>query len=49
MLQKNIKMIINAEKVSNRNINKNLTSMKKIIKIFKIEFLKILTNREKSI
>ena len=49
MLQKIIKMIIKASKVSNRNMNKSLNSMKKIIKRFKIVFLKILTDREKII
>ena len=42
-------MIIKASKVSNRNINKSLSSIKKFIKIFKIVFLKILTDREKNI
>ena len=46
MLQKIINMGIKASKVSNRNMNKNLNSMKKFIKKFKIVFLKILTNRE---
>ena len=38
MLQKIIKMVIKASKVSNRNINKSLSSMKKFIRIFKIIF-----------
>ena len=49
MLQKINKMIIKASKVSNRNMNKSLNSMKKFFKRFKIVFLKILTDREKSI
>ena len=49
MLQKIIKMIIKASKVSNRNMNKSLNSMKKFTKRVKIVFLKILTDREKSI
>ena len=49
MLQKIIKMIIKASKVSNRNMNKSLNSMKKFIKKIKIAFLKILTDQEKSI
>ena len=44
-----IKMIIKASKVSNRNMNKSLNSMKKFTKRVKIVFLKILTDREKSI
>ena len=48
MLQKIIKMIMKASKVTNRNINKSLSSIKKFIKMFKIVFLKILTDREKS-
>ena len=42
-------MIIKASKVSNRNMNKSLNSMIKIIKRFKIVFLEILTDREKTI
>ena len=49
MLQKNIKIIIKASKVSNRNMNKSLSSIKKFMKMLKIVFLKILTAREKSI
>ena len=49
MLQKIIKMIIKASKVTNRNMNKSLNGMKKFIKRFKIVFFKILTDREKSI
>ena len=49
MLQKIIKMIIKASKVSKRNMNKSLNSMKKFIKRFKIVFFKILTVLEKSI
>ena len=49
MLQKIMKMIIKASKVSNRNMNKSLNSMKKFIKRFKIVFLKILIDREKRI
>ena len=49
LLQKIFKMIIKASKLSNRNINKSLSSIKKFIKLFKIVFLKILTDREKSI
>ena len=49
MLQKIIKMIIKASKVSNRNMKKRLSSMEKFMKMFKIVFLKILTDREKSI
>ena len=44
-----IKNIIKASKVSNRNMNKNLSVMKKFMKMLKIVFLKILTDREKSI
>ena len=44
-----IKIIIKASKVSNRNLNKSLSIMKKFIKKLKIVFLKILTDREKSI
>ena len=42
--QKIIKMIIKDSKVSNRNMNKSLNSMKKFIKKFKIVFLRILTD-----
>ena len=49
MLQKIINMIIKASKVSNRNMNKSLISMKNFIKRLNIVFLKILTDREKSI
>ena len=49
MLQKIIKMIIKASKVSNRNMNKSLSIMQKFMKLLKIVFLKILTDREKSI
>ena len=49
MLHKIFKIIIKASKVSKRNMNKSLNSMKKFIKRFKIVFLKILTDREKSI
>ena len=49
MLQKIIKMIIKASKISNRNMNKSLSSMKKFMKILKIVFLKRLTDQEKSI
>ena len=49
MLQKVIKMIIKASRVTNRNMNESLNSMKKFIERFKIVFLKILTDREKSI
>ena len=49
MLQKIIKIIIKASKVSNRNMNKSLSSIKKFMKMLKIVFLKILTAREKSI
>ena len=44
-----IKIIIKASKVSNINMNKSLKIMKKFMKIMKIVFLKILTDREKSI
>ena len=44
-----IKIIIKASKVSNRNMNKSLSIMKKFMKMLKIVFLKILTDREKSI
>ena len=47
MLQKKIKIIIKASKVSKRNMNKSI--VKKFMKMLKIEFLKILTDREKSI
>ena len=40
MLQKIIKTIIKASKVSNRNMNKSLNSNKKFIKNFKIVFFK---------
>ena len=49
MLQKMIKIITKASKVSNINMNKSLSIMKKFMKIMKIVFLKILTDREKSI
>ena len=49
MLQKMIKIIIKASKVSNRNMNKSLSNMKKFMKMLKIVFLKIVTDREKSI
>ena len=44
-----IKIIMEASKVSNRNMNKSLSIMKKFMKMLKIIFLKILTDREKSI
>ena len=44
-----IKIIIKASKVSKRNMNKSLSIVKKIMKMLKIVFLKILTDREKSI
>ena len=49
MLQKIIKMIIKASKISNINMNKSLSSMEKFMKMLKTVFLKILTDREKSI
>ena len=49
MLQKMIKIIIKASKVSKRNMNKSLSIVKKFMKMLKIVFLKILTDREKSI
>ena len=49
MLQKMIKIIIKASKVSKRNMNKSLSIVKKFLKLLKIVFLKILTDREKSI
>ena len=49
MMQKMIKIIIKASKVSNRNMNKSLSIMKKFMKLLKNVFLKILTDREKSI
>ena len=44
-----IKIIMEASKVSNRNMNKSLSIMKKVMKMLKIIFLKILTDREKII
>ena len=44
-----IKIIIKASKVSNRNMNKSLSIMKKFMKMLKIVFLKILPDRENSI
>ena len=44
-----IKIIIKASKVSKRNMNKSLSIVKKFMKMFKIVFLKILTDREQSI
>ena len=44
-----IKIIIKASKVSNRNMNKSLSIMKKFVKFLTVVFLKILTDREKSI
>ena len=49
MLQKMITIVIKASKVSNRNMNKSLSIMKKFMKMLKIVFLKIVTDREKSI
>ena len=49
MLQKNIKIIIKASKVSKRNMNKSLSIVRKFMKMLKIVFLKTLTDREKSI
>ena len=43
------KIIIKASNVSNRNMNKSLSIVKKFMKMLKIVFLKILTDREKSI
>ena len=43
-----IKTIIKTSKVSNKNMNKSLSIMKKYMKMLKIVFLKILTDREKS-
>ena len=40
MLQKVIKIIIKASKVSNGNMNKSLNSMKNFIKRFKIVILR---------
>ena len=45
MLQKIIKMIIKASKISKRNMNKSLSIVKKFMKMLKI----MLTGREKSI
>ena len=42
-----IKIIIKASKVSKRNMNKSLSIVKKFMKMLKIVFLKILTDREK--
>ena len=39
-----IKIIIQASKVSNINMNKSLSIMKKFMKMLKIVFLKILTD-----
>ena len=47
MSQKIIKMIIKASKLSNRNMEKSLNSMKNFIKRFKNVFFKILTVWEK--
>ena len=44
-----IKIIIKASKVLKRNMNKSLSIVKKFMKMLKIVFLKILTDREKSI
>ena len=44
-----IKIIIKASKVSKRNMNESLNIVKKFMKMLKIVFLKILTDREKSI
>ena len=44
-----ITIVIKASKVSNRNMNKSLSIMKKFMKMLKIVFLKIVTDREKSI
>ena len=45
-----IKIIIKASKVSKRNMKrKSLSIVKKFMKTLKIVFLKILTDREKSI
>ena len=48
MLQKMIEISIKASKVSKRNMNKSLNFVKKFMKMWKIVFLKILTDREKS-
>ena len=45
MLQKKIEIVIKASKVSNRSMNKSLSNMKKFMKMLKIVFLKILTDR----
>ena len=45
MLQKIIKMIIKASKVTKRNMNKSLSIAKKFMKMLKI----VLIDREKSI
>ena len=44
-----VKIIRKASKVSNRNMNKSLSSIKKFMRMLKIVFLKILIDREKSI
>ena len=49
MLQKKTKIIIKASKVSKRNMSKTLSIIKKFMKMLRIVFLKILTDREKSI
>ena len=45
ILQKQIKIIIKASKVSKRNMNKSLSIVKRFMKMLKI----VLTDREKSI
>ena len=49
MLQKTIKMIIKASKVSVKNIIKNLSTMKRFMKKFKIKFLRVATVEEKGV
>ena len=49
ILQKIIKMIIRASKVSMKNINKSLKRMKNFMRRFMIIFLKVSTVKERSI
>ena len=49
MLQKFIKRIVKASKVSRKNVIKSLSRIKKFMKKFIIEFFRVATVKEKSI
>ena len=49
MLQKTIKRIVKASKVSRKNVIKNLSRIKKFMEKFIFKFVRVATVKEKSI